>query len=312
MEKMLKLSWPSVLNKIARLLNPDHDKIFNRYRIGYYWSVHQSEWATDILFKSASSLAKIYSPLVRGAISAFSSVDVMRFLGKKPNGNFRGEIVRSYKKRTEGIRVKHYCKDNSVKIYDKQGSILRIETTINEPRDFKVYRPKEGQPDGPCDWRRMRKGIADLHRRARVSDASNKRYLDALASLNTNAPLRKLFEDVCKRKKWKGHMVRALRPWSFDDRILLETISRGEFTLNGFRNRDIVGLIFDKKFSSLEEKRRASVKITRSLRLLRAHGIIRRLPHTNRYVFTKKGRQITTAIIEMQAVTLEQLRKAAA
>jgi len=107
-------------------------------------------------------------------------------------------------------------------------------------------------------------------------------------------------------------MVRALRPWSDDDRILLGIISRGEFTLNGFGNRDLVGHIFDKNFWSPQEKRRASGRVTRRLRLLRAHGIIRKVPHTNRYVVTKKGRQIATAIIETQSVTLEQLRKAAA
>jgi len=312
MDKMLQLSWPSVLNRIARSLNPAHDKIFSRYRIGYYWSVHQSEWATDILFKSASSLSRIYSPLVRGAISSFSSRDVMRFLGKKPNGNFRGEVVSSYKNRPEGIRVRHYYKANSVKVYDKCGSILRIETTINEPRDFRVYRPKQGVCGGPCQWRRMRKGIADIHRRAEVSDASNRRYLDALGSLDTNAPLRRLVEPVCRRKKWKGHMVRALRPWSNDDRVLLEAISRGEFTLNGFHNRDLVGLIFGRSSSSPQEKRRVSGRVTRRLRLLRAHGIIKKVPHRHRYIVTRKGRQIVTAIIETQHLTLEQLRKPAA
>ena len=158
----------------------------------------------------------------------------------------------------------------------------------------------------------MRKGIADLHRRAAVSDASNKRYLDDLVLLDTNAPLPKLLEPVCRRKKWKGHMVRALRPWSDDDRILLGIISRGECTLNGLRNRDLVGHIFDKNFWSPQEKRRASRRATPRLRLLRAHGIIRKVPHTNRYVVTKKSRQIATAIIETQSVTLEQLRKAAA
>ena len=312
MNNMLRFSWPSILSRIAHRLNPAHAKIFSRYHIDYYWSVHQSEWATDVLFRSAASLKKLYTALARGAISSFSSLDVMRFLGKKPNGNFRGEVVSSYKSRCEGVRVKHYYKSNSVKVYDKQGSILRVETTINEPRDFRVYRPKEGDPEGPCDWRRMRKGIADLHRRVAVSDASNNRYLDALGSLDTDTPLHKLLAPVCRRKKWKGHMVRALRPWSDDDGQLLSAVSRGEFAINGFRNRDLVACLFVKSFSSELCKKRASGRITRRLRLLRAHGIIRKVPRTNRYVLTKKGRQITTAVTETQNVTLKQLKKAAA
>ena len=40
----------------------------------------------------------------------------------------------------EGVCVKHYLEENSLKMYDKQGSVLRVETTINQPRRFKVYR----------------------------------------------------------------------------------------------------------------------------------------------------------------------------
>ena len=312
MDAMLRLSWPSVLHRIARRLNPAHDEIFDRYRIDYYWSVHQSEWATDIMFRSPAALAATYSPLVRGAISTFSSPDVMRFLGKKPNGNFRGEVVTDYKKRPEGIRVKHRLKANSVKLYDKQGSVLRVETTINDPYDFKVYRPREGDSDGPWAWRYMRKGIADLHRRAEVSQACNERYLESLASLDTDRPLRELVKPVCRRVTWRGRSVRALRPWSDDDRTLLEAITRGEFALNGFRNRDLVNCLFGEAPRSAQDRRRTSARITRKLRVLRAHRMVKKIPHTNRYTLTRKGRQITAAIIGAQHITLEQLAKAAA
>ncbi len=88
----------------------------------------------------------------------------MRFLGKKLHGNFAGELVSDYKNRPEGIRVKHRVGANSVKMYDKQGKILRVETTLNDPKPFKVFRPLEGNPQGPREWRLMRKGIADLPR----------------------------------------------------------------------------------------------------------------------------------------------------
>jgi hypothetical protein len=312
MDEMLRLSWPCLLDGIADRLNPAHHEILGRFREHYYWSAHQSEWATDILFESSSSLARIYPSLVRGAISAFSSKDVMRFLGKKPTGNFRGEVVSSYKRRPEGVRVKHYYKSNSVKVYNKQGSILRVETTINEPRDFRVYRRKEGDRDGPCYWLRMRKGIADLHRRAKVSDSSNRRYLDALGCLDTDTVLGKLVEPICRRRKWKGRMVRALRPWSADDSALLKAVSRGEFSINGFRNRDIVRVLVGSNFNSLKGHRNASGRVTRKLRLLRAHRIIRKVPHTNRYILTRAGRKITAAVLGMQGVTLQQLTKGAA
>jgi hypothetical protein len=103
----------------------------------------------------------------------------LRFLGRKVpqhggvNGHFLGEVVTDVKERPEGMRIKHRLNRNSIKMYDKQSSVLRVETTINDARDMKVFRSKEGSAQGPKSWRRLRKGIADLHRRAQVSQAAN-------------------------------------------------------------------------------------------------------------------------------------------
>jgi hypothetical protein len=312
MDRLPRISWQAILRRIARQLNPAQREILGGPGMEYYWSVHQSEWATDILFKSPAALASIYPSLVRGGIAVFSSADVMRFLGKKPRGNFEGEVISDYQQRPEGIRVKHQLKQNSVKIYDKQGSVLRVETTINDPSDFRVFRPKQDAPEGPCQWQAMRKGIADLRRRTEVSQACNERYLEGLASLSTDQPLADLLTPVCRSTQWKGRRVRALQPWSPEDRSLLQAINRGEFALNGIRNRDLVGILFARALNSAEEKRRASGRVTRKLRLLRAHRIVRKVPRTHRYVLTDRGRQITVAALQYQDLTLEQLQKTAA
>jgi hypothetical protein len=57
-----------------------------------------------------------------------------------------------FKNRPEGIRIKHRVDDNSLKAYDKAGNCLRVETTMNEPSDFKVFRTKETDPDGKPEW----------------------------------------------------------------------------------------------------------------------------------------------------------------
>jgi len=311
-DHLLRMSWPKTLQAAARRLNPAHRKMLLPYTVDYYWSVYQSEWATDVMFESARTLSAIYPALVRGGISAFGSKDVLRFLGKKPNPNFRGEVTSDYRCREEGVRLKHFVKKNSVKVYNKQGSVLRVETTINHAHDFKVFRPKEGDPDGPLSWRYMRKGIADLYRRAQVSHQSNERYLDALASLDTDLPLRDLVGPVCRPCRWKGHRVRGLEPWADEDRRLLHAVSRGEFAINGFRNRDLLAHLFSTEHCSSQERIRLSRQITRKLRLLRAHGVIRKVSHTHRYLLTRKGRHICTAIIQSQDVSLARLNKAAA
>ena len=311
MDEMLQLAWPERLQTIAQRLNPAHEEIFQRFPARYYWTVFESEWATDVMFDQRASVEQMYPLLTRAAMEAFSADNVLRFLGRKPNGNFLGEVYSDHRRREEGVRVKHQVKKNSVKTYDK-GSVLRVETTINDPRDFKVYRATERDPDGEKRWLRMRKGVADLHRRAQVSQACNERYLDALATLNTDSTLLYLVHPICRRTQYKGHPVRALHPWSEPDRTLLEAVNNGAFCLNGFRNRDIVDRLHPKGFSDPAERPKASARVTRLLRLLRAHGIIKRVSTTYRYQVTDRGRQILTAILQYQPLTLQQIQKAAA
>ena len=228
MDERLTFHWPQFLRRIAHQLHPLQQEILSGYRTDYYWSVYESEWATDIMFDSPQALAQIYPSLVRGAITTFSSKNVMRFLGKKPSGPFQGEVVSSYLRRPEGVRIKHAVKSNSVKMYDKHGRILRIETTMNNPYDFKAYRPKESDPQGPRSWRYLRKGIADFHRRAQICQGVNTRYLQALASFDTEVPVKQLVASVCQPARWKRRRLRPLRPWSARDQKLLTAISRGE------------------------------------------------------------------------------------
>ena len=106
--------------------------------------------------------------------------------------------------------------------------------------------------------------------------------------------------------------MRALRPWVDPDLILLRAINRGEFCINGFRNRDLQSLLFDNTPDSAEERRRRSARVSRLLRMLRAHHLIQKVPHTHRYVLTPAGRQIISAVLASQQITLEQLNKLAA
>ncbi len=311
MKAQLRTNWPSVLGQIARRLNPVHEEMLAPYREEYYWSVHQSEWATDILFKSCAPLAQMYPSLVRRAISLFSSKDVMRFLGKRPRRNFAGEVVSHYGERPEGVRLKHTLNRNSVKVYDKQGSVLRVETTVNHARDFRVYRTVGQGRAKLRSWQRMRKGVADLNRRAQISQACNERYLNALAAIRVDRPLGEVVQAICRPAQWKSQRVRALRPWGPQDGELLRTISRGEFNLNGFRNRDLQGFLFPGE-REREAKRRLSARVTYRLRMLRAHGIIRKVPRTLRYVLTTKGREIVAAIIHTQELPIAKLMELAA
>lgn len=316
MDRQLKTQWPKLLNGIARQLNPIHPQIFRKHPLSYYWSVYQHEWAVDVVFHHAADLQRFYPRWVNHAMTTFSSPDVMRFLGKPitPSGHrrrdFSGEVVSDFKRRAEGVRLKHSVNGNSVKLYDKaytaKGSILRSETTVHNGDDFRVYRRKEGDQKGPLAWRRLRRGISDLHRRAQLSHKAATRYLDAFAAVDDSTTLDQLLQRLEQPRQWHGRRVRALRPLA-DDRALLSAINHGEFVINGFRNRDLRAIFFPQTTDDKKHLCRRSAWISRKLRLLRAHALISKIKSTHRYQLTFHGRKAIVAILSALRSTVAQL-----
>jgi hypothetical protein len=317
MDQQLEVDWPSLLSSIAATLNPIHDQLFEAYPTTYYWSTYQSEWAIDSVFRTAAELRRLYPRLLQHAMVSLGSTDVMRFLGRRiplsgevPKG-FTGEVISDLCERQEGVRVKHRLNTNSVKLYDKAftalGSVLRAESTLNSVDDFRVYRPKEGHAHDGLAWRPLRRGIADLRRRAEVGRKAAERYLDALASVDQDTTLDEILRRLARPRYWHGRRVRALHPFAADDRHLLEVISRGEFTLNGLRNRDLQRLCFVQPAATPAEARRRSAWASRKLRLFRAHGLIYKVTGTHRYHLTKAGRIATTTILSALHSSVRQL-----
>jgi hypothetical protein len=317
MNRQVEKNWAELLNGFAGQLNPDHESIFSRYPTSYYWTCEQSEWTTDIVFREAGFLKRLMPLLVKHGVLSYSSTDVMRYFGRKVNlsgeipAHFNGTLKTDLKRRQEGDRVKFSLNANSAKFYDKAysgiGSVLRgAETTLINVRDFRAYRPKEGGDEGDLQWRTMRKGIADLHRRTEVSQQANERLLNALASVDDSRSVEELTADIQKRASWGGRKVRALRPWS-DDRELFTAVNHGQHLINGFRNRDIQKLLYDVDAESPIERRRRSAAISRKFRMLRAHGLIKKVPRTHRYMVTETGRTILIAVLTTARTSLNQL-----
>jgi hypothetical protein len=307
--------WAALLGNWVRRANPAYDALFPDGGWPYYWSADQTEWATDVLFRSADGLAAWYPRWLRHGIERLGSRDVLRFLGRKATAvnysGFAGEVVSDLKERPEGVRLKHRVNGNSVKLYDKQGSVLRVETTLNDVSDLKTYRPKEGDECGPKDWRPMRKGVADLHRRAEVSDKANARYLEALAGVADTTPLREVTEPLCRPVRWHNQRLRALNPLGAADAALLTAVHDGAFLLNGFRNRDLRQRLYGAAPVDPREQRRQSARVTRQIRLLRAHGLVQKVPKTHRYQITANGRAAITALLAARQADTLKLTEAA-
>jgi hypothetical protein len=282
----------------------------------YYWSLKESEYASDVLFRSPAELAAVYPRLCRHGIEHFGSSDVLRFLGRrqpKPqvSPSFAGELYSTLQRRVEGVRLKHYAHGHSLKRYDKEGSVLRVETTIHHPEVFKVLRTSDARPAERPRWQKMRKAVADTHRRAELSRAANRRYLEGLAQASNQTPTGKVADTVFRPVLKEGRRYRALNPWTENDSALLEAISQGAWILNGLRNRDLRAALFGPDRTPAEQKRDAS-RTTRLLGLLRAHGLLKKVTGTHRYQVTVRGRQIITALQAARRASIEELTKLAA
>ncbi len=314
LDEQVQFDWRPELDKIAGWIAPTLDQLLSPVPTSYYWTIMESEWASDFMFNSTADLSRLYPGLLQHAMTSFGSREVMRFLGQKLPlqgncfANQKCQIVSDLEKRVEGIRIKHRMGSNSIKMYNKQGSVLRVETTLNKIDELKSPRRRE---DGGVKWMPMRKGIADARARAEVSDKANQRYIDAIATVSSPITLASVTRSLCDPVVWKKQRIRGLNPLHEPDAQLLEVVSKGEFLLHGLRNRDLRAVFFPDPTDKPREKRRRSAQISRKLRMLRAHGLLSKLPNTHRYVVSDKGRRVITALIAARQTDINRLPKAA-
>jgi hypothetical protein len=317
MDEQLKTDWPALLDGFGQQLNPLHEEIFAKFTTANYWTGYQVEWATDIVFRDAAFLKRLMELEVSQAIQSFACRDILRFFGKHASRSgevpehFNGELKSNLKQYREGERAKFFMEGNSTKFYDKaytaNGSVLRAaETTTQKVSMFRTYRPKEGGPPEDLQWRTMRQGIADLHRRAEVSHKVNERLIDALASVDDSRRLKELIAEVQQPAKWKERRVRALRPFA-EDHLLLEAVNHGDFLINGLRNRDLQRILYPQPAESPAEQRRRSAAVSRKIRMLRAHRILHKVPCTHRYQVAAEARTMIVAILTSAQTSLNQV-----
>jgi hypothetical protein len=320
LDDQLRSNWTKMLNGLALGSCPALSQVLRPLRPDYYWSVDETEWATDIMFKSTKSLDSIYPSLLHHAMCISDSPSVMKYFGRRNislSGRIKGrvpvEVMTDCRKFYEGLRIKHWLNRNSVKLYNKGGSILRIETTINHTRDFKVFRHPDDDISKASSWQRMRKGVSDLHRRCEVSDQCNERYADTLASAQVEEKLKEIVAPACNRIKRNGKSYRGLNPWQEQDYQLLSFLAKGENALSGFRNKDLRRWLYPQSEDlDKQQHRRYAGRTTRCIKLLRVHSLVRKVAKENRYILTAKGQKFACALMSASAVNIKQLTELAA
>lgn len=296
-DKIESLKLCGRLDAIANKINPFLSRIHEIFHQGYYWCVDQCEYATDIMFNSREDLEQIYPALVEHALISFKCEDVMTFLGRKMHGAFQGEVVSDIKKRSQGLRIKHRMQSNIIKMYDKS-SVLRVETTINDPHEFKILKQVQSKDGEVLRWVSMGKSISNLYRYSQVSGASNIRYLDAVANAVPTGEVIDEVEKLCSKTKYKNKDYTGFNILSSETSKLFLSVLNGANYINGFTNLDIRKQMFSGK--NIEDKSNRN-KVTRTFTKLKAHGLISKVPHSFKYKVSKKGLRVMSAILRIKS-----------
>jgi len=322
LDQQLATEWPVMLNGLMDEYCPWLESVLSPLRPSYYWSAEETEVATDYMFKNSRDLDRLFPMFSRFAMMTSDCPTVMRFFSQKTGhqGGFKApaEVGGDCRKRHEGVRVKHRYGSNSVKMYNKQGNILRVETTINNTRELKVYRQPNDDQRREFKWLPMRKGVADLNRRFEISAKVNERYADHIAATETDERLGEVWDSICNRTTFRSSnsaspvKVRGLRPGEKDDMQLLAFLGKGDWNIVGFRNQDLVDFLNTKPAKTDKEKKRRSAKATRQIRMLRAHGLVQKIKGENRYRVTEKGMKTCSAILTAKNVPVQKLVEQAA
>lgn len=316
LDQQLETDWCSLLDSFVPLAFPTVSSTLGT-DLSYTWNLWQSEWASDFLFNDRRALDRTMNAMVRHAFIGGHPGRLLGYFGHpvksngQPRGDFGGSLKTNIIELDEGYRIRHWLGSNSVKMYN-QCNVLRIESTVNQPSAFRAYRRKQGAgKDAPKALRPLRKGVADTTLRARACQGVNNRFAEHVASTRSSQPLHSVLATVTTRKRSRGRSVRALEPTG-KDLALLNAIADPCFIIGGFCNKDLRTLLADdNRYIGKTEKQRSSMT-TRSLRLLRDHGVIRRLPKSRRYQLTSRGRHLVTALQAALAASTEQLTAIAA
>lgn len=269
--------------------------ILKRLDVRYHWSLMQVEYATDIVFTDAQALADLYEPLTRTAIHAVKAQHVATFLGHKLTAAYRGELGTDFTTRIQGTRIKHHMGAAALKMYDKFGRVLRIETTANDVTFFQHHRTVE-QKDGQrvVKLAPVRKTIYSLCPDLRdLLGAANRRYIAFLTDLSDPSAGVKALRKACEPVAENGRTYRGLNFFAAADQALFEQLVRGEFLISGLRNKDLRPLLG-----------RTTAQISHALKRLRLHGLLKKIAHTYKYYFTDLGRRVILAGLKLKSLVL--------
>ena len=267
--------------------------VIRHFPSGYHWTLMQVEFATDVVFKCQRDLSPLYETMTRTAIHSVKPGQVATFLGRKLHGTYQGEIGNDFHTRIEGTRIKHHMGPVSIKMYDKLGIILRIETTVNDVSFFKHYRKVEHR-DGTWEMKdaSLKKSIYSLPVLRELMEAANRRYLEFVSAIEDPTVGIKNLEKISEPTSDGQRTYRGFNLFLSQDLKLFESIVRGEFNIRGFQNRSLRAIL----------PGMCGTQVSRIFKRLKMHGLIKRVRGTYKYYLTHLGQKVATSALKLRTM----------
>jgi hypothetical protein len=275
------------LDQLARQFCP----VIESLNLSYTWSIYQAEYATDLVFKRQSHLQAFYSRLVETLIHTVKPEDIATFLGRKLNGNYLGEMGNRFNVRILGTRIKHVMGPVSIKAYDKFGLILRIEVTVNDVSFFQQYREvRHLTGETEMTYAPMKKTLYSLPPLAEQLKAATRRYLEFLSAIATPEVGVQRLNGLAETQVENARRYKGFNLFTEADAALMRLLLRGEFAISGLTARALRLLLPEK----------SSGQISRLIKRLRVHHLLRKVGRRYKYYLTQYGRDVATMALKLR------------
>ena len=270
------------LDRYAKRFCPVHD-VFGQ---DYHWSLMQVEYSTDLIFRSEVALKPLYEQLAREAVLAVKAEQVANFLGKKLTPQLAQEIGSRFATRIEGTCIKHRFGKTGVKMYDKFGRVLRLETTTNDVSFFKHHRKVEHRDrHSTRELAPLKKTIYSLIDLREILLGCNRRYLEFLSALADTSSGERDLVRLTEPQYDRERTIKGLNFFARTEQRLLRALQHPEFNIHGLRRADLAPLLPEL----------SAWHLSRQLHRLHALGLIKRVSHSYRYYLTRLGRAAIAA-----------------
>ena len=280
----------TLLTVCSRRLCP----VLDPFTHGVHWSVMQAEYATDIVFRSRETLAPVYEELVRTLSHAVKPDHIAMFLGKRLDPRYEGELGGKFSTRVEGHSIRHFTDKNGIKMYDKFGRILRVESFTNDISFFKHHRRVEHR-DGSFSYKvaNMKKTIFSLPSLMDAMLGCNRRYIQFLSAVDDPTNAISKVNRISRSVREKGRSSRGFNLFNAEDETVFQAIAQAGVQTFGIRN------------STLRQAlHKTTSQISGILRRLRNHGLIKKTSKSYKYYLTSLGSEVTATSLKLKEMVV--------